>query len=451
MANTTTRTVTFSILSPDTSLSCDCIKLRLEEYNTLLASDSDTIELSTENGKTIICQKQANEMEDYLDQAEILLRDVVQSGDISSLVVLHCLCDVAQVLDNLKLYDECRLIGGCALKLAEALGRRSLEFRQDQARTLERIAGLSVYQPHARTLFIQAISICEELVANDASHSNKHRLLLVLGHAGSSLSDYQWLERAVQLLTIALPPTIVDPAFRGAIYYNYGIVLHQLKQYSDALEAYHEAISIGRTLFNNNPARNNSYLAQALGNMGNVLTDLGRHGDAAVAYKEGLEVCTTMSVQDPFLYKKQMAEALYNYGRTLGKLNQVSEAAAVEKRAISLLRNLARTGNELPKLLCYTLDHYGSHCDPLGQHSEAILAYQESIHLRRVLAAADSEEEKRLIRTLHNITHSLLALDRHAEANAAANEALERNHGRAFGGCRHAPNFQLCFVCRRAM
>ena len=68
-------------------------------------------------------------MEQFLDQAEILLRDVVQSRDISTLVVLHHLRDLAEVLDKLKLYDECHLTGNCALDLAEALGRRSLEFK----------------------------------------------------------------------------------------------------------------------------------------------------------------------------------------------------------------------------------------------------------------------------------------------------------------------------------
>ena len=166
MANTTTSIVTFSILSPDASLSYDRIKLRLEEYRTLLASDSNTIELSTENGKTVICRTQAKEMEEFLDQAEILLENVAQSRDMSTLVVLHHLRDLSRVLDNLKLYDECRLTGNCALDLAEALGRRSLEFRLEQAETLALIAGLSVYQPRARTLFIQAVSIGEEVVEN---------------------------------------------------------------------------------------------------------------------------------------------------------------------------------------------------------------------------------------------------------------------------------------------
>jgi len=108
-------------------------------------------------------------MEKYLDRAKILLQDVVQSRDIPTIIVLNHLRDLTKVLDNLKLYDECRLTGDCALDLAEALGQRSLEFRHEQADTLALIAGISVYQPRAHTLFIQAVSICEEVMENNAS------------------------------------------------------------------------------------------------------------------------------------------------------------------------------------------------------------------------------------------------------------------------------------------
>ena len=455
VADTTTSMVTFSILSPDASLSYDRIKLRLEEYRTLLASDSDTIELSTMNGKTVICRKQANEMEEYLDQAEILLQNVVQSRDISTLVVLHHLRDLAEVLDNLKLYDECRLTGNCALDLAEALVRRSLEFRQEQAETLALVAGLSVYQPRARTLFIQAVSICEEVVANNASHSNKIAFLFVLGRAGSStwdrLSTY-WLERAIQLMTLMTkedPPRMVHPNFRRVIYYNYGNCLDELKQYSDALEAYRVAISICRTLDNNNPAKSNPHPAGIFMNMGITLQNLGKYDDAIVAYKEALDICTTMPAQDPLQYNDQMAKTLLNYGDALEASKQVSEAAVVKKQAVSIYRDLARAGNECTDSLCYALHSYGRSCYLLGQHAEAVLVYQESILLRRALAAANPEEEIYLIVALHNIANSFHALGKHADANAAANEALERNHGKVNRECDYAPDFKACFVCQR--
>jgi len=454
VANTTTSTVAFSILSPDASLSYDRIKLRLEEYRTLLASDSDTIELSTENGKTVICRKQANEMQKYLDRAEELLRDVVQSRDISTLVVLHHLRDLTKVLDNLKLYDECRLTGDCALDLAEALVRRSLEFRHEQADTLALIAGLSVYQPRARTLFIQAVSICEEVVENNASHSNKRKLLMVLEKAGYFGPDHlraQWLERAIQIMTKELPPTMVDPLFRSVIYHNYGLALRQLKQDSNAFEAYHEAVSIRRTLVNNDPARYNFYVAETLRNIGAALNAIGKYDDAIVAYKEVLEICTTIPTHGPLGYSELRVKALMNYGVTLQELNQASEAAVVGKRAISLLRHLAQTGNEWTDLLCYALYNYGISCVLLGQHEEAVLVYQESIPMRRALAATDAEEEIYLIVALHNIANSFRALGEYAEANTAATEALERNHGRIIKFCVYAPDFSACFVCQRGI
>jgi len=454
VANTTTSIVTFSILSPDASLSYDRIKLRLEEYRTLLATDSNTIELSTENGKTVICRKQANEMQKYLDQAENLLRDVVQSRDISTLVVLHHLRDLAKVLDNLKLYDECHLTGNCALDLAEALGRRSLEFRHEQAETLELVAGLSVYQPRARTLFIQAISICEEVVENNASHSNKYKLLMVLDRAAYWAQDHlsaQWLERAIQLMTKELPPAMVHPHSRSVIYYNYGNGLCQLKQYSNAFVAYHVAVSISRTLADNDPAKHNFHVAKTLMNMGIALDDIGKYDDAIVAYKEALEICTTMSTQDPLRYNELRAKTLLNYGVTLQNLNQVSEAAIVKNQAVSLFRNLAQTGTECTNLLCLALYNYGISSALLGQHEEAVLAYQESIPLWRALAAPDAEEEIYLNVALHNIANSFRALDKYAEANTAATEALERNRGKVLEDCEYAPDFSACFVCQRGI
>ena len=393
-------------------------------------------------------------MEQFLDQAEILLRDVVQSHDISTLVVLHRLRDLADVLDILELYDECRLTGSCALDLAEALGRQSLEFKHEQAETLALIAGLSVYQPCARTLFTQAVSICEEVVANNASHSNNYCFLNVLSRAGYWASGHlrtQWLERAVQLMTKELAPTMVNPKLRSIIYNNYGNGLYKLEQYATAIEAYHEAISICRILANDNPAKYTHYLAQALTNMGITLDAFGKYDDAIAAYKEALEICMVVSAQEPLQHNKLMAIVILGYGFTLGNLNQVSEAAVVQEQAILLCRDLVQTGNKCTNLLCDALHHYGRSCYLLGKHAEAVLAYQESILLRHAHAATDSEEERKLIASLHDIPNSFLALEKLAEANAAAIEALERNHGRALEGCSSAPDFKACFVCQKAM
>jgi len=393
-------------------------------------------------------------MEGYLDQAEILLRGVVQSRDISTLIVLHHLRDLAGVLDSLKLYDECRLTGNCALDLAEALGRRSLDFRQEQAETIALIALLPVYQPRARTLFIQAVSICEEVVENNPSYSNKNKLLTVLHRAGYWASGHlsaQWLERAIQLMTKELPPTMVHPHFRSAIYYNYGNGLGQLKQYANATEAYHESISILRILVNSNPAKYKYYFAETLNNMGGTLDNLGQYDGAITAYQEALDIYTAMSAQGTLQHSELAATTLNNYGNTLLKLSRPSEAAAMQEQAISFYRNLAQTGHECTQFLCNALHNYGNSCYSLGKHAEAVLAYQESILLRRARAATDSEEESHLRVTLHHIANSFNGFGKYVEANTAAIEFLERNHGRVFEWCNYAPDFKSCFVCQRVM
>ena len=454
VVNTTPSIVTFFILSPDASLSYDRIRLRLEEYRALLASDSNTIKLFTDNGKVVTCQKQAEEMGQFLDKAEILLRDVVQSHDTSTLVVLHHLRDLTEVLDKLKLYDECRLTGNCALDLAEALCRQSLEFRQEQAETLALIAGLSVYQPRARTLFTQAISICDEAVANSASHSSKIRLLNVLNRAccwASGDLRAQWLRHAIQLMTKDLPPVMVHPNFRSAIYYKYGNCLFYLKQYADAAAAFKASISIRRILARNNPARFNIYLAGALLDMGMALGNHGKYDDAIVAFKEVLGICKTMSAPYPIRWNVLVAKTIGSYGTALWKLNQASEAAVVQKQAISLFRVLAQIGNEPTGGLCRALFNYGNSCYSLGQHAESVPAYQESIILRRALVASHPEHERDLRMTLHHIANSFNALGKCVEADAAAIEALERNHGKVLKPCNYAPDFKSCFVCQRVM
>jgi tetratricopeptide (TPR) repeat protein len=217
-------------------------------------------------------------------------------------------------------------------------------------------------------------------------HSNKNKLLVVWDRAGYCASDHlraQWLERAIQLMTKEIPPTMVHPAFRINIYNNYGNALHWLKQCPNVLEAYRDAISLCRALGDNSLAKYNHYHARALMNMGVALDNLGKYDDAIVAYKEALEIYTTMSAQNPLLYNESMANALYNYAITLRNLNQVSEAAAMGKHATTLLRNLTQTENECTRLLCDALHNYGSDCYSLGQGAEAVLAYQESILTER--------------------------------------------------------------------
>jgi len=159
--------------------------MRLEEYSQVLKSDSPTIAFFTKHGKTIVCWKQADEMEEQLQQAKDFLQAMIEAKDVPTIGVIHRLCDLAKLLDQFRLHEQCLVIGDCAIKLAQALGPRAVEFQKKQAQTISLIAGLGAYESRARPLFIQAISICEAFAIEDGSESAKITLLEVLSYAGS--------------------------------------------------------------------------------------------------------------------------------------------------------------------------------------------------------------------------------------------------------------------------
>ena len=453
VANTTKSVVKFYILSPDASLSYDRVKLRLEEYRRLLITDSDTIELSTESGKVVFCRKEITQMAEYLNQADVLLRNIAQSRQISTIVVLHHLRELSEVLDNLKLYDECLLTGNCALDLAAALGRRSLEFRNEQAETFGLIAGLSAYQPRARTLFTAAISISERVVEYDASHSNKKRLFNLLDRAGYWAEDNprlgaQWLKRAVQLMN-ELPPSMVTGAFRTITYYNYGRHLSVLEHYAQAAKAFRESVSICHALASINPVQYAGDLVTALERMGIALHQLGEYEKAASAYKEALGEWMPRLVQDPVQYNVQLAHLLCNYGVALQRLGDISASVEPLKEAVSLFSRLTRRGPGYRASICYALYRYGWSCHLHGHHAEALAAYRGCNPLLHAIVATDPGKKECLSMALHTLANSLHALGKDGDADKEATKALQMNQGRVLQSCKYAPDFNLCFVCQR--
>jgi len=134
--------------------------MRLEEYSQRLKSDSPTIDFSAKHGKMIVCRKQTNEIENHLETAKELLQVMIEAKDVPTIEAIHRLRDLATVLDQLKLQDECLVVGNCAMQLAQALGLRAVEFQKVAAQIIFRITRLDVYKSRMCPLFIQAISTC---------------------------------------------------------------------------------------------------------------------------------------------------------------------------------------------------------------------------------------------------------------------------------------------------
>jgi hypothetical protein len=194
-------------MSPDALFNHESIQLSFNHYKAFLNSGSPSIEFTTKRGKTIVCRRDAESAVDLLDKAETLLKDMLDLKDVSTIITIKRLIELANILDTLELEDECRTVGNCALNLAQIVAGRSPSFRTDHVNTIASIAELSTYCARARTLFFQAISIQEEVVADDPTPAAQFAHLVVLGRAGywaaynAENADLalQWLQYGVDI------------------------------------------------------------------------------------------------------------------------------------------------------------------------------------------------------------------------------------------------------------
>jgi tetratricopeptide (TPR) repeat protein len=375
--------------------------MRLEEYTQILKTDSPSIEFFTKNGKTIVCRKQADEMEEPLKQAKNLLQAMVESGDVPTIEAIHRLCDLATVFDQLKLQEECIVVGDCAIKLAQALGLRALEFQKEQAQTIAHIAGLDVYKSRACPLFIQAISICEAFVIEDGSNSAKMSLLETLGQA-SSIEGHdtlcvQWLGRAIDLIA-ELPSAMVTDMLHGGMYIQYGISLSNLKADTKALEAMEKAVIFWRSVskgLDQEMYRENLALSLALRYYGITLQRIGHLEDAARVGQQAVTLSQTLVDLGHHEHKEHLANALSNYGITLYDLGHFEDAARVEHQVVTLYQTLVDLGHDKHKEdLAHALRNYGITLWKIGHLEDAARVGERAVTLYQTLVDLGYDKHK---------------------------------------------------------
>jgi tetratricopeptide (TPR) repeat protein len=404
--------------------------MRLEEYTQFLKTGSPSIEFFTNNGKTIVCQKQADEMEEQLKQAEDLLQAMVESRDVPTIEAIHRLCDLATVLDQLKLQDECIVVGDCAMKLAQALGLRALEFQKEQAQTIARIAGLDVYQSRACPLFIQAISVCEAFLIEDGSNSAKMTLLEILGQAGTIEGHdtlcVQWLGRAIDLIA-ELPSAMVTDLFHGVVYSNYGFSLGRLKADTKALAAREKAVTFWRSL--SKGLDQNIYsenLAFALHNYGATLHNIGRLEDAARVGQQAVTLSQTLVDLGHDKHKEHLALALRNYGVTLYAIGRLEDAARVKQEAVTVSQTLVDLGSDKhEEHLALALRDYAVTLRKIGHLKDAARAGQQAVTLSQTLVdLGHNKHKKHLALALNSYGTTLHDIGRLEDAARVKQEAV---------------------------
>jgi len=152
------------------------------------------MEIPIDNSKAVFCPNPEGEMEQFHDQTETFLENVVQSRDIPMLVILHHLRDLYRPSTSSN-----REMNVALLTLKSWPDGRSVS-EMGKRRYLHLLLG----SPSTSLVFAlstQAVSICEEIVAKYSSHANKGAFW-VLSRADHLVEDHpefgaQWLGHAL--------------------------------------------------------------------------------------------------------------------------------------------------------------------------------------------------------------------------------------------------------------
>ena len=140
--------------------------------------------------------------------------------------------------------------------------------------------------------------------------------------------------------------TRADPGNAWA-WYNSGVAYTNLRHYTDAIEAYREALRL------------KSDFTEAWSNLGAAYAELNRTTDAIEAYREALHI------------KPDDAETWYNLGVIYGNLNRTVDAIGAFREALRLKSDFAGAWRNL-----------GVAYLKLNRHTDAIEAYRKVVYTK---------------------------------------------------------------------
>jgi tetratricopeptide (TPR) repeat protein len=465
--------------------------------------ESPTIEFLTDTGRRIVCQSQVQSVVTLLQEAEALLSKIIESEEEPTIVAIQQLRDLAWFLDKLKLEKECRLVGNCALRLAQAHALRSEEFRADHADTLVAIGLLSSYSARAHTLFAQALLIGEEIV-NDDPPPTQLELLRVFNnkcsftHATKEIPGLavQWFGRAVQIGRGMTVSTWKEKELCLRILLSYRESLHNSANHATAAIIEGEALALHRSLASRDPAKYHHGLSHFLVNYGATMSYLNHLTEALCLHEEAVALARTSHSDGSIEYDINLARALQTYGITLHSLNRYPDALATNNEALSIYRRLANPAStqtlvDLANMLYmhqFTLGRLNHHADAVATAQEAVSIYDRltkiqpgrferelsvalhsyggdlwnpkntpsSVPIREehLITTRTGQEDPNantpgLAHTIHDMAISLHTLGRASEADAVAAECLRLCNGTTLESCQYEPDLSRCFVCRR--
>ena len=196
---------------------------------------------------------------------------------------------------------------------------------------------------HQQGNLLDAKKLYEVILKKNPNHFDALHLLGVLSYQqGDNEGAERFFLLAVRIKTDYAP-----------LHSNYGLMLHKLKRYGEALHSYDKAIAIKSDFF------------EAFNNRGNTLKELRFFEEALVSFEKALDI------------KSDYADALNNRGLILQQLNRFNEALESYDKAISINSTYADAFN-----------NRGNALRDLRRFDEALESYEKAISINQEHADA---------------------------------------------------------------
>ena len=217
-----------------------------------------------------------------------------------------------------------------------------------------------------------------------------------------------------------------DAAEKARCLNNLGVRLGALGRREAALAATEEAVTIRRTLAQEQPDAFLPDLAMSLNNLGGDLSALGRREAALAAIEEAVTIRRTLAQARPDAFLPNLANCLNNLGIGLSELGRREAALAATEEAVMHYRTLAQAQPDafLPDL-AGSLNSLGIRLSALGRREAALAATEEAVtHYRTLAQARPDAFLPDVAMSLNNLGNRLSALGRREAALAATEEAV---------------------------
>ncbi|MBU7010577.1 MAG: CHAT domain-containing protein [Theionarchaea archaeon] len=187
-----------------------------------------------------------------------------------------------------------------------------------------------------------------------------------------------------------LASTRNEPCIEARFLSRAANILHELGRFTEADDAFTEALAIYRELAEKNPSYKHN-VAATLNNLGTLYAETGAFSKAETAYTKALEIYKELEVKIPEC-SSDVAMTEYNLGTLYRKRGKFSKAEAAYTKALRIYRTLAAENSEYRFNMVMTLNQLGILFWSTHKYLEAETAYMKALKEFRELVKVNPDK-----------------------------------------------------------